>query len=140
MEWSIVSKAADRSSRDRRETLSSSRAERRSLTILRRGRCYDRHGKLTDENKIDCWSTDGSRAGREQLSQGFWTGRRGLTLVRSFFKISGLRVVFLRRGFTIADLKADGKKAGVQKVIDDRCEVWKKIVKTMDKKRCWQRT
>ena len=37
----------------------------------------------------------------------------------------------MRRGFTIADLKADGKKAGVQKVIDDRCEVWKKIVKTM---------
>ena len=28
MEWSIVSKAADRLSRDRRETLSSSRAER----------------------------------------------------------------------------------------------------------------
>ena len=49
--------------------------------------------------------------------------------------ISGLRVVFLRRGFTIADLKADGKKAGVHRVIVDRCEVWKKIVETMGKKR-----
>ena len=44
----------------------------------------------------------------------------------------------MRRGFTIADLKADGKRLECS-VIGDRCEVWKKIVKTMGKKRCWQR-
>ena len=46
----------------------------------------------------------------------------------------------MRRGFTIADLKADGKRAGVQRVVDDRYEAWEKIVKTVgQKKRCWQR-
>ena len=49
--------------------------------------------------------------------------------------MSGLRVVFLRTGFTVADLKADG----VRRIVDDRCEVWEKIVKTVGQKRCWQR-
>ena len=40
-----------------------------------------------------------------------------------FFKISGLRVVLLRRGFTIADLKADGKRPECTEslMIDVRC-------------------
>ena len=42
-------------------------------------------GTVSRLMRIDCWSTYGSRAGGEQLSQGFWTGRRGLTLVCSFF-------------------------------------------------------
>ena len=36
MEWSIVSKAADRSSKESREMWLTSRAARRSFTILRR--------------------------------------------------------------------------------------------------------
>ena len=40
-----------------------------------------------------------------------------------FFKISGLRVVFLRRGLTIADFKADGKRPECREslMIDVRC-------------------
>ena len=43
----------------------------------------------------------------------------------------------MSRGFTIADLKADGKRPECREslMIDVR---WK-IVKTMGKKRCWQR-
>ena len=43
-------------------------------------------GTVSRLMRIDCWSTYGSRAGGEQLSQGFWTGRRGLTLA-SFSKL-----------------------------------------------------
>ena len=60
--------------------------------------------------------------------------RRGFTIAD--LKADGKRPE--RRGFTIADLKADGKRPECR-VIDDRCEVWKQIVKTMGKKRCWQR-
>ena len=41
----------------------------------------------------------------------------------------------MRRGFTIADLKADGKRPECRESL----MMWKKIVKTMGKKRCWQR-
>ena len=91
--------------------------------------------------RIDCWSTDclTLTACGKQLSQGFWTEKRGLTLVCRFFKISGLRVVFLKRGFTIADLKAAGKRPECRESLMIRCDVWEKIIKKVGQKRCWQK-
>ena len=56
------------------------------------------------------WNEGGLTAAREQLSPGPWRKKEDLTLVYSFFKSSGSRVVFFRRGLTIADLKEEGKE------------------------------
>ena len=55
------------------------------------------------------------------------------------FQDIGVKSSFLEELLHDRWFESRGEKAGVQIVTDDRCEVWKKIVKTMGKKRCWQR-
>ena len=53
------------------------------MPLYRAGPELGRQGRGADcvcvNRIIDCWSTDDSRAGGEQVFQGFWTGRRSLT-------------------------------------------------------------
>ena len=52
MQWSVVSKAAERSRRVRRETLPESRARRMSFVNLRRAfQCYGEGGKRTEKDR-----------------------------------------------------------------------------------------
>ena len=60
---------------------------------------------------------------KQRFDSSLWGFLFCFVLFVSCFKISVLRVVFLRRGFTIADLKADGKRRESREslIIDVRC-------------------